>query len=677
MDFQSLTLADLKTAYEAATPAADELRAMLTEIDRTRLFRFKRQDVATIYPTLINDGQLAPDGSTVNGTDLAITDTPIFYYGLYQMLSTRFGFSLSADLTATRAFLDQAETYIYEAKMRAGSTQTMKGFTQWVLYYSVAEFGADLPSFALSYPFNDATAVSAAIMDCLIDKALLALFPIDEVWPVCRRIALEFGEPKPGVLHLSWNHLTDFVRTYCRNTEDPSDRVRELALGDLNTIPVYYICLAAFVGLWDKGDFPLADLLDWLDQPDRQRAALTILKIISLAATTDKQAVLDRMAAASFSTDDGYQLPPVYVHLLNEADPTETVIISTCERQLREALKSSDKHLVVASIVAIRDLKDNLAFWLEEIIALATEGRLEPMYLPWIDDIFVRNPIADKFGAFMAAYASGIEAWTIPNEFDRSLSSIQGEHPAALDQALVKLMTDDRGRVRRAGHHLFYSRFDHGRRASFSFDILTLSELEQTKLVFTVLHPFREVDQTIAPIVSLLRSPYPSVRTFVQQRLVDLTYSFRNQVAEEIESLLAPDLPDCSAIIDLLRSTNDKFLAETEKKIAIPELDPRQTWPKDWRTYMQAYNKRSRNALRLAQQSHLGIAAISKTVPINRGGGWKPHGSDKVLPLNSIHLEVSISRMLFLHPEAMDEQYFDIFSADWQTDFNLWAQKTY
>lgn len=676
MNFATLTLAELQSAYEATTPETEELHTLIAGIQAERRLRFSSEDAEAAFPTLLAVGQLAPDGVITKGTQIAIADTPLLYCGIYQIFGSQYHYTVSGDLQAAYGFLEQIHDFLFEHEGIFGANKLIKGLMEWLLHFSIKEYSADLPSFVIGHSFKTESPLNGTLLESLLHSPFLSSLPINQFWPVARHLVEEIGEPEAGVHSPTWNHLQGVVQTYARAHPDQAAQIKQLAIEGLPTRPVYFISLAALVGLWESGYFLLAEMLGWLDLPEKRLATLTIMRILPFQTATDRQTILEKLASITLSPDELYNLPTLYVNFLNAAEASESSVIQQCNAGLKAMLESKDPGNVRVCLAAINRLKNDVTTWMDHFIEITRAGRYHDSYTPLVNGLFGTHPIAEKFAAFIAAYAVNKEPWISYEPFEYALHFLQ-HTPAELDEALICLMINDHGQVRWAGHQLYYSKFQHGQRATVAYDILKLSEEEQRKLAVSLLQPFQPVELTIPPCIPLLRSLHLSVRQLVKQRLLDLTNSYRNEVVEEVSSLLPADFPDRCSIIDPLQVANDALLAETQRKVAILELDPRQTNPAQVRTYLQGFQQRARQSFRMARKRQGGIMAIAHEVPVNRGGGWKPTGSAQVQALGSFPFEVSLSRMGFLRPEGMDEQYHDLFSADWQNNFDTWALKTY
>lgn len=342
----------------------------------------------------------------------------------------------------------------------------------------------------------------------------------------------------------------------------------------------------------------------------------------------------------------------------------------TCFDRLKSFLLSKNDDIIFTTLNQILFIK-GYEYKKLTLIKHFTKVDAENKFLNGICTIISRMNSPKYFFDFLRAYQK-----VKPNDFQITqfqipINSLVRKNKSEFDDHLIQFLIDDVGGVRLFGKRTFSHLTLHGS-YRLDFDLKNLNQLEQIKLIVSLLTERPEPKKVIPTIVDIKKSEYPLVVEFLLSQIELYIEVFSSTVINTLEDCLDLDDPADQLIYERIKKANSKFIALLDKKSKIKEFDPSLTHARLFKKFNENYFEyMSRDMQKTVDNESVFLNMVQK-VQLAKGGGWKYGDKEEVSQLSVVSSSFQFPRTYYINPERFDIETRSSYVENWKNEFKEW-----
>lgn len=258
------------------------------------------------------------------------------------------------------------------------------------------------------------------------------------------------------------------------------------------------------------------------------------------------------------------------------------------------------------------------------------------------------------------------------NLFYHFLSQVVGD--IGFQKVLIDMLIDNNPKIRFLAYNIFqqfYRKQNYRNYTIWSFDILSLSAIEQYKLWVSMFDNYGEPKDKIPFLLPLLNSGYDIVKTSFICKLEEQSEEYGTTISEVLEKELDANVATNQKIIDRIKKYQTDFYSNNIKiKQDIKELNPYYTHQSLFQNYIYNHHKRmSMNIDDMTSDNSLLSSLVAKKTILAKGGGWKLKNRP-LSKLGKIEHSFQLPRSFFISSSDYERYINDAITENWEHSFD-------
>lgn len=601
-----------------------------------------------------------------NSGTLKLQGGDAFFCLWFEHLKEKFPVELCNDYKPVTEFIDKVEDFYREQKIRAGLNSLVHRLEQWLIVTLNHDFDCDFYSYAQSlkkngngrdiYEFADRFGNALPFLNISIERLI------------------------PTLLHLS-NELRDE-----RSLNYPDGSIR-VGLKDLVFAnPPYGEQLLTALKSVDSSHEYQGLVLSGLIECG---GMIYLTQIKDEYLKGGQQIFANALSILRKSNDELAGLVLEVIHNFNLSDPTVTKYVPSIYYTIIQRNNGADElkakaFTALTSIWTIsKEVKPIILSQLQYIEGFESERRAflieafkdEDVNVSWLSNMHGLHEITtpDFIFDLISVIANRVGLQFDVKILEYALSELVRKDDGNFSNSLIRLLIHDNGFVRFAGSRI-YTHLTFGRgEFRFSYDILSLKEAEQIKLIIAVLTEMNPPQDTLANILKFLDSPYEKVVNFLIRKLEIMVESFFDSVSKEMQVAIEHQVFKNTQAIEIVKAYHDQFVKYIDEKENLKELNP---WLNEYnlvKYYSETVQLRNSRMVSEAMNKNSFLSHVATNVNLTKGGGWKLEGRDSVQQLGHFSSSAPFPRVYFIAPEYLDRVMANKYLVNWEQIFK-WEQ---
>lgn len=601
-----------------------------------------------------------------NPNTLKLEGGDAFFYLWFEYLKEKFPIELSSDYKPVADFIDQVENFYREQKIQAGIYSLVHRLEQWLLVTLNYDYDCNFYDYALSlkkdgrnrgvYEFTDRFGQALPFLKISAEKLISILL----------HLSTEVSN------QMSSQYPDEHIRVGLKGLAAKNYNCGEALLTAFKLIPdceEYQALLLS--GLIEQGG---AIYLNKVEQDYLKNAQHVLANALSfLRKADDSLAQLVLCVADSFDLSNpavAKYVPSIYHSIIQ---------YTNCASDIKATAFSALTLLWRVS----KEIKPDILNQLQHMDGFIKERQTffveafkdADVSVSWIGNMYGLNEICTP--EFMFDLVSVI-AVRVGLQFDVKileypLGELVRKDNGTFSQTLIRLLIHDNGFVRFAGSRI-YTHLTFGRgKFRFNYDVLSLQETEQVKLIIAVLTEMNPPQDTLANILKLLDSSNEKVVDFMIHKLKTMVESFFDSVSKEMQAVLEQGIFKNTDAVEVVKAHHDQFVKYIHEKENVKELNP---WLNEYnlaKYYNEMVQRKNSRMISEVMNKNSFLSRVANNVNLTKGGGWKLEGRDSVQQLGHFSRSAPFPRVYFIAPEYLDRVMANKYLVNWEQIFK-WEQ---
>jgi len=600
-----------------------------------------------------------------NPSTLKLEGGDAFFYLWFEYLQTLFPIKLDEDYKRVTEFIDKIEDYYRGQKIQSGLLSLVHKMEQWLIVTLNNDYDYDFHDYALTL-VKDGKGRDIYDFVERFGKALPYLkISHERLIPIVLHLSIELNNNKNanpyGSLRIGLKDLVFGNPIY--------------GIQLLNTLKLvkdsHEFEALVLSGLIEQGG---VDYLNQIKDSYLEEAPNVLANSFSLLRKLN-----DTLADSVLSVTINFDLTKPNVVNYLPSIFYSIIQFTDCTTELKSKAFSSLKSAWTIS----KEIKPNILGVLENINGFENERRTflleafddEDVSISWIGNMYGLTEITtpDFIFDLILVIANRVRLQFDVKVLEYPLSELKRNDDGNFSHVLIQLLIHDNGFVRFAGSRI-YTHITFGRgKFRFKYDILSLQETEQIKLVIAVLTEMNPPQDTLANILKLLDSPYKRVVDILILKLKTMVESFFDSVNIEMQLGIEENIFSNTTALKIVHTHHEQFLKHIEDKKKLKEFNPLLNEYNLAKYYSETVHRKNSRMINEVMNNNSVISHMGPTINLTKGGGWKVEGRESVQQLGHISSSAPFPRIYFIAPEYLDRVIANKYLVNWKQIFK-WEQ---
>ncbi len=587
----------------------------------------------------------------------------VFFFLWFEELKQKFPIELSPDFNGVGIFLESIGNFYREQRIRNGLYSLINRLEQWLIVTLNQDFEYDFCDYAFSlkkesksrdiYEFADRFGHTLPHLKISIGKLCRILLHLSNELKDERSLNYPDGSLRVGLKDLvnSNSEYGNELLTYLKTLNGATEYEALVLSGLVEIGGVYFLQEIKTKYLKDK-------------QPILANALCILRNITDELAL----AVLDVIDALDLNNNDvAMYVPSIYRSVIEQR-----LIVN-------DYLKVRAFNALTSMWDVSKEIKPNVLHQVESIHGFEEERRSFIVNAFRDSDINVSR-IGNMYGlheintpgflfSLIEVVAERIELQFNAKTFDHLIDDLERKDDGKFSSSLIRLLIHDNGFVRFAGSRI-YTHLTFGRsKFIFKYDILSLQEVEQIKLIVAVLTEMNPPQDTLVNILKLLDSPYKNVVDYLIGKLKAMVESFFDSVSQEMEAGIKHDVFKNANAVEIVKEYHMQFVKYIDEKEAIKEFNP---WLNEYtlsKYYTELNQRKNSRLVSESMNKNSGFLQFATKINLVKGGGWKLEGKDEIQQLGNFSSSTAFPRTYFIASEYLDRIITNRYLVKWEQIF--------